>query len=72
MFVSAVASSTAVGTFETWMPREVQAGTSTWSYPAPRRGLVAVLLKKQLKNKAVQKNFQETRKRECKVKHKWK
>lgn len=37
MFVSAVESSTAVGTLETWIPWGVQAETSTWSYPAPGR-----------------------------------
>jgi len=35
MLTSAVASSTAVGVFETLIPRSVQAWTSTWSYPAP-------------------------------------
>ena len=35
MFVSAVESSTAVGTFETRIPFAVQACTSIWSYPAP-------------------------------------
>ena len=35
IFVSAVASSTAVGTLETRISRAVQACTSIWSYPAP-------------------------------------
>lgn len=35
MFVSAVESSTAVGTLETRMSCFVQAAMSTWSYPAP-------------------------------------
>ena len=35
MFVSAVASSTAVGTFETRILCSVQTCTSIWSYPAP-------------------------------------
>ena len=37
MFTSAVASSTAVGTFETRIGglRALHAWTSTWSYPAP-------------------------------------
>lgn len=37
--MSAVASSTAVGVFETRMPRAVQADTLIESYPAPKRRL---------------------------------
>jgi hypothetical protein len=43
MFVSAVESSTAVGTLDTEILRLEHAATSIWSYPAPVLILVLVL-----------------------------
>lgn len=42
IFVSAVASSTAVGTFEMRISWGVQACTSIWSYPAPINSISVV------------------------------